>query len=239
VRIATHILADSIATRDAIVQEYGIDAGRITVAYPGYDSDLVPVRDPDVLAAVQARYGITSPYILFLSRIQPRKNVLRLVEAFARVLSRHPDLTLLLAGPKGWLAAPIEARVRELELEARVCFTGYIAEEDKAALISGARVFAYPSLYEGFGFPALEAQACGVPLLSSNSSSLPEVIGDGGLLVDPLDEDAIAAGLLCLLDDEELRQTLIERGCANLRRFSWSQTAKVVLGVIDRLLLDR
>lgn len=237
-RIATHILADSIATREAIVREYGVDAAKITVAYPGYDSDLAPVRDQETLSAVQARYGITAPYILFLSRIQPRKNVLRLVNAFAQVLSRHRDLTLVLAGPTGWLASPIEARIRELGIETRVCFPGYIAEKDKAAMISGARVFAYPSLYEGFGFPALEAQACDVPLLTSTTSSLPEVVGDGGLLVNPLDENAIAKGLLRLLEDENLRQTLITRGRANLQRFSWTGTARTVMDVIDWMLLD-
>ena len=239
VRIATHILVDSIATRDAIVREYGVDADKITVAYPGYDAALAPVHDQDELAAVQARHSINTPYILFLSRIQPRKNVLRLINAFAQVLSRQPDLTLVLAGPSGWLTAPVAVRIRELGIEARVYLPGYIAEEDKAALISGARVFAYPSLYEGFGFPVLEAQACEVPLLASNTSSLPEVVGDGGLLVNPLDEDAIAAGLLRLLEDEDLRRTLIARGCANLKRFSWAQTAQTVADVIERLLLDR
>ena len=236
VRVATHILADSRATRDAIVREYGAGGDKITVVYPGYDSGLAPVRDQEALVAVQARYGIRPPYVLFLSRIQPRKNVLRLVNAFAQVLSRKPDLTLVLAGPRGWLASPIEARVRELGLEARVRFPGYIAAADKAALISGARVFAYPSLYEGFGFPALEAQACDVPLLASTTSSLPEVVGEGGLLVNPLDEDAIAAGLLRLLGDEDLRQTLIARGHANLKRFSWAQTARLVTDVINGLL---
>jgi glycosyltransferase involved in cell wall biosynthesis len=117
-----------------------------------------------------------------------------------------------------------------------VLFPGYVAEADKAALISGAQVFAYPSLYEGFGFPVLEAQACGVPLLASNTSSLPEVIGDGGLLVDPLDTSAIAAGLVRLLDDVVLRHDLIARGAANPHRFSWDATARIVLTVIEDLL---
>lgn len=236
VRVATHVLADSVATRDAIVREYGIDGSKITVAYPGYDGDLAPVRNGETLAAVRARYGINTPYVLFLGRIQPRKNVLRLVSAFSQALSRHPNLTLVLAGPVGWLASPIEAHVRELGLETRVLFPGYIDAADKAALISGARVFAYPSLYEGFGFPALEAQACDVPLLASTTSSLPEVVGDGGLLVDPLDEEAIAAGLLRLLEDEVLRRALIAHGRANLRRFSWAQTARTVMDVIEQLL---
>ncbi len=235
-RVADHILADSTATRDALVQEYGIAPSKITVAYPGYDSDLAPVRDATVLAAVRARYHIPGPYILFMGRMQPRKNLVRLIDAFAHLAPDRADLTLVLAGPAGWLAEPIRARVHGLGLEARVLFPGYIAEADKAALISGAQVFAYPSLYEGFGFPVLEAQACGVPLLASNTSSLPEVVGDGGLLVDPLDTSAIAAGLARLLDDVMLRRTLIALGSANLRRFSWEATARTVLTVIENLL---
>lgn len=233
--VASHILADSCATRDALMQEYGVTASKITVAYPGYDSDIAPVRDADVLAAVRARYAIPGPYILFMGRLQPRKNLVRLIEAFAHLTPGRPALTLVLAGPAGWLADPIRARVRELRLEARVLFPGYIAEADKAALISGAQVFAYPSLYEGFGFPVLEAQACGVPLLASHTSSLPEVVGEGGLLVDPLDETAIAEGLARLLDDVMLRRTLVALGSANLRRFSWEATARVVLSVMEDL----
>jgi len=234
VRIATHVLADSQATRDAIVEAYHVAPDKITVVYPGYDAALKPVCDPQALAAVRARYGIPGDYVLAIGRIQPRKNLTRLVNAFAQVLSQHPDLTLVLAGPTGWLAEPLLAHVRAQGLEQRVHFPGYIAEEDKAALISGARVFAYPSLYEGFGFPALEAQACETPLLASNTTSLPEVAGDGALLVDPLDEDAITQGLLRLLGDNDLRQTLVARGRANLGRFSWEKAAKKVLELLNR-----
>ncbi len=234
VRAATHILADSQATRDAIVEAYHVARDKITVVYPGYDAALKPVRDPQALAAVRARYGIPGDYLLALGRIQPRKNLTRLVNAFAQVLPQHPDLTLVLAGPPGWLAEPLLAHVRARGLERRVHLPGFVAEEDKAALISGARVFAYPSLYEGFGFPALEAQACETPLLGSNTTSLPEVAGDGALLVDPLDEDAIAQGLLRLLGDNDLRQTLVTRGRANLGRFSWGTTAETVSELINR-----
>lgn len=235
-RVATHILADSRATRDAIVEAYRVPAAKITIAYPGYDTDLAPVRDPAILRRVASRYGIHGDYILFVGRIQPRKNLSRLIAAFAQIAGAHPTLTLVLAGPHGWLVTPIADRVRELGLEGRVVFPGYIAADDKAALISGAQLFAFPSLYEGFGFPALEAQACGTPLLTSTTSSLPEVAGEGGWLVNPEDVNAIAAGMQRLLTDQALCAHLIARGFANLRRFSWAQTARQVCTVMEKLL---
>jgi glycosyltransferase involved in cell wall biosynthesis len=235
-RKATHILADSHATREALMQEYGTPADKITVVYPGYDSTLQAVHDPAILKTVQQRYGISDPYILYLGRIQPRKNLLRLVGAFAQLSSAHRDLSLVLAGPTGWLAAPIRARVQNLGLAHRVQFPGYVAESDKAALLSGARIFAFPSLYEGFGFPVLEAQACGVPVLTSNTTSLPEVAGDGALFVDPRDENAIAAGLRELLESASLRQDIIQYGAENLQRFSWKKTAHTVAELMKALV---
>jgi glycosyltransferase involved in cell wall biosynthesis len=235
-RVASHVLADSQATRDDLVAAYGVPAGKVTVAYPGYDADLAPVRDPQALARVRERYAIAAPYVLFLGSIQPRKNLARLVRAFARVLDRHPELTLVLAGKEGWLAQPIHAQVDELGLVERVRFTGYVAEEDKAALLSGACLFAFPSLHEGFGFPVLEAQACGAPVLTSATSSLPEVAGNGALLVDPEEEEDIARGMVRILDDEALRRRLVAAGFHNLERFSWEGTAKVVAGIMESLL---
>ncbi|MGC9522671.1 MAG: glycosyltransferase family 4 protein [Anaerolineae bacterium] len=236
VRVASHILADSEATRAAILSTYHVKADRVTVVYPGYEPDLAPVRDPEAIEATKHRYGIHGPYILFVGRIQPRKNLTRLIEAFAGLLPHHPEISLVLAGPTGWLSEEIEARAQAEDVRGSVLFTGYIAPEDKAALISGARLFAYPSLYEGFGFPALEAQACGTPLLTSTTSSLPEVAGEGALLVDPEDVAALTAGLGQLLDDEALRKELIKLGYENLRRFSWRAAAEQTMDIIAKLL---
>ncbi len=236
VRRASHVLADSSATREAIVEAYGTPPEKISVLYPGYQPDLQPVRDRGVLDRVRERYGISGRYILFVGRIQPRKNLARLIEAFAALAPAYADLTLVLAGPSGWLAEPIIARAEALGLRDRVRFPGYIAIEDKAALISGAQLFAYPSLYEGFGFPILEAQACGTPLLASTTSSLPEVAGEGGLLVSPEDVEAIADGLRRLLEDTELRSELVKRGYLNLSRFSWAKAAQQASKVMEALL---
>lgn len=238
--VASHVLADSNATQDALVEAYGISRDKITVVYPGYDAALRPVRaarNPERLHAVRARYGLAEgPYVLSLGRIQPRKNLVRLIKAFDQISAHHPTLQLVLAGPMGWLARPIREHVAALGLQGRVLFPGYVAEEDKAALISGAVVFAFPSLYEGFGFPVLEAQACDVPVLTSTTSSLPEVAGDGALLVDPMDTSAIAQGLLRLLTDADLRQSQISYGRSNLERFSWQKTAHRVHALIEQLL---
>jgi glycosyltransferase involved in cell wall biosynthesis len=218
------------------VTAYGIPSAKITVVYPGFDAALEPIHDAQALAEVRARYGISGDYILFIGRIQPRKNLTHLIEAFARIAAVDQGLTLVLAGPQGWLSEPIVAQVGARGLTGRVSFPGYVAAEDKAALISGARLFAYPSLYEGFGFPVLEAQACGTPLLTSTTSSLPEVAGEGGLLVDPQDVDAIAEGLDRLLQDVELRKRLVARGFENLKRFSWTRAAQQVSHIIEVLL---
>ncbi len=235
---AAHVLADSQATRDDLVRFTGVPADKVTVVYLGRDETLAPVEDPARLAAVQQRLGIRSdgrsqPYILHVGTLQPRKNLVRLVEAFAQIRERQPGLLLVLAGQRGWLADPIYQRVADLGLQEHVRFPGFVDDADLPALLSGAACFAFPSLHEGFGFPVLEAQACGAPVLAANSSSLPEVAGDGALLVDPLDTAAIAAGLLRLIEDEALAGRLQAAGFANLRRFSWQRCAEQTLAVLE------
>lgn len=232
-RVATHILADSQATRNDLIREYGADPERITVVYPGVDENLRRVDDVAVLAVTRVKYGIPGEYVLYVGTLHPRKNLVRLIEAFAALQSEA--VNLVIAGQKGWLYDNIFARVRELGLAERVFFTGYVADADLAALLSGARVFAFPSLYEGFGFPVLEAMACGVPVVCSHASSLPEVAGDAALLVDPLDPTAWAAALERALIDEELRADLVRRGYAQARRFSWRRAAGETLQVLERI----
>ena len=232
VRAASHILADSQATRNDLVGEYGADPARITVVYPGVDKTLRHVDDSAAIAAVREKYGIHGEYVLYVGTLHPRKNLVRLIEAFSLLKS---GVKLVIAGQKGWLYDRIFARVQELGIEQRAIFTGYVADADLPALLSGARVFAFPSLYEGFGLPVLEAMACGVPVVCSNVSSLPEVAGDAALLVDPLDTGAWVAALERALTDEELRAELIRRGYAQVRRFSWRRAAEETLKVLERV----
>ena len=230
-RVAVHVLADSQATRADLVARYGTPPEKITVAYPGRDEALAPARDPAAVEAVKARYGIDGRYFLYLGTLQPRKNLSRLIAAFGRLRS---DAVLVLAGKRGWLYQDLFAQVRRLGLEGRVHFPGYVPDDDKAILLSAALAFVFPSLYEGFGLPVLEAQACGCPVVASATSSLPEVAGDAALLVDPTDVEGIAVALERVAADPALRATLIERGFSNVRRFSWDACARTVLGAIEQ-----
>jgi glycosyltransferase involved in cell wall biosynthesis len=230
--VASHILAVSEATKADLVASYGTPPEKITVAYHGCDETLIPIRDPARIAATKTRYGIAGDYFLYLGTLQPRKNLARIVAAFASVESKA---TLVLAGQHGWLYGDLFNQVHHLGLGNRVLFPGYVHDEDKAALLSGALAFVFPSLYEGFGLPVLEAQACGCPVITSTTSSLPEVTAeDAALFVDPQNSAAIATAMQRTADDPTLRETLVERGFINVRRFSWATCAQTVLDVIER-----
>jgi glycosyltransferase involved in cell wall biosynthesis len=239
-RSARRVLADSEATRRDLVELYRVPEAKIDVVYPGRDESLAPVKDPLLRDTVQARYRCRTPYILYLGTLHPRKNLVRLVQAFARLRARASEteyplnrLQLVLAGQKGWLYHEIFAQVRELGLEDLVILTGYVADEDLPALLSGAEAFAFPSLYEGFGFPVLEAMACGVPVVCSSTSSLPEVAGDAALLVEPRQVEAIASALFRLLTEPDLRRELVQRGFAQTQRFSWRRCAQETMAAFD------
>jgi glycosyltransferase involved in cell wall biosynthesis len=235
-RLAAHIIADSQATCRDLVDQYQADPKYISIVYPGYDESLHRIEDPETVAAARSRYGIQTTYLLYLGTLQPRKNLVRLLEAFARLQLPTADTQLVLAGKKGWLYDELFARVKRLGLEERVIFPGYVRDEDKAALLSGAAALVYPSLYEGFGLPVLEGMACGTPVLTSNVSSLPEVAGQAALLVDPLDVESIASGMRQIVTDDDLRRRLIEEGYQQIHKFSWVEAAHQVLQVLESVV---
>jgi len=243
-RAATRVLADSEATKADLIREYGTPAGKIVVVHPGRDDSLRRVEDRAAIAAVKTKYGISRDYLLHIGTLHPRKNLACLVEAFATLNSKlktqnsklkthNPQLVI--AGKKGWLYSEIFSRVKAMGLVDRVVFTGYVAGDDLPALLSGAQLFVFPSLHEGFGLPVVEAMSCGVPVVCSNTSSLPEVAGDAALLVDPLDTQALAAAMARLLTDESLRADLIARGFRQAERFSWPRAARQVMDLIEEL----
>lgn len=231
------VIADSEATCQDLSRFYGVPSSKIVVVYPGIDPHLAPVRDPQYVDRVCRQYGIETPYLLYLGTLQPRKNLQRLIEAYVQSDVRAQ---LVLAGKAGWLSEPILQKISQYigragttDAASRIRLTGYVAEEDKAALLSGATALLYPSLYEGFGFPILEAQVCCTPVLCGDNSSQPEVAGDAALMVAADDTQAIASGIQRLVQDEPLRARLVHDGKKNAERFSWKRSAEQVMDVLE------
>ena len=237
VRVSTQIIADSQATKDDLVSFYGAAPDRIHVVHLAPEPDLKPESDPTRIANVRSSYGIPADaaYILHIGTIHPRKNLGRLVDAFSLLRQRLPErkLHLVLAGGMGFEGDVLRRKVQEMGLDEHVRFTGFARVHDIPALYSGAVCYALPSLNEGFGFPALEAQVCGTPLVCARSSSLPEVAGEGALTFDPFDVEDMANAIGRVLVEPELRRELIQKGRANVKRFSWEKTARETLQVLE------
>jgi glycosyltransferase involved in cell wall biosynthesis len=238
-RAATHLIADSEATKRDLIKHCQAPPDKISVVYPGYHPSFVPERDRNRLEAVRKRYHIPASYVIYVGTLQPRKNLRALLDAFAAVAQQDRGVHLVIAGKKGWLYEPLFGRVQQLELGKRVHFTGYVPQEDLPALISGARLFVLPSLYEGFGMPVLEAMACGTPVICSNVSSLPEVAGDAAILVNPHETAELVRALQRLLYDDALRCNLAQKGLKQVTRFSWKRCAQETLTILQAAGTER
>jgi glycosyltransferase involved in cell wall biosynthesis len=228
VRRASYIVADSAHTALDLQRVWDVSPEKITVVQGATDHDrYFPITDQAQLNTVRACYGVgDAPYILAVSRIEPRKNFARLIRAFhqARHAAKLPH-RLIIGGRKGWLYDEIFATVQSLGLEQVVHFCGFVDEGDLPALYSGADFFAYPSLYEGFGLPIIEALACGTPVLTADNSCLPEAAGPGALYVNALDVESIAQGIVQLATDVALRHRLASAGRAYAQQFTWERSA--------------
>ncbi len=239
VRHAAAVVTPSENSRRDLLRLMPTDPGKVVVtplaAAPGLD------RTPDAesVARVRAQLGLPSQYVLSVGTLEPRKNVVRLIEAFERVAVQFPDVQLVVAGGKGWRDDDIVRVLRRPELRSRIVSVGYVTPEQLQVLYHQALVMAYPSLYEGYGLPVAEAMACGAPVLTSRGSSLDEVGGDAVLAVDPLDVAAIADGLARLLGDAALRDDLRTRGMARASQSSWVQTAEATRKVLARVAKPR
>jgi glycosyltransferase involved in cell wall biosynthesis len=242
-RSADAIITISECSRRDAVKLYGISPDRFQVIYEGVDARFRPMEQPETLEEMRCRYGLTGEYLLAVGTIEPRKNLSMMLDAFLEVKARpgRQDLRLVIVGKKGWLFREFFRRLAELGLDdgQQVVFPGYVADEDLPALYAGAACFVFPSLYEGFGLPVLEAMASGAPVVCSNASSLPEVAGDAALMVAPDDPGGFARAVERVLADGELRGELRARGLRRAAQFTWERTARETQGVYARVLDGR
>jgi glycosyltransferase involved in cell wall biosynthesis len=222
---ARRVIAVSSQTKEDIVEIYGIDPDRIDVTPLGVSEGLSPLSREE-RASFRVREGLTRPAILFLGTLEPRKNLPALLRAFD-LLASESDAELILAGAQGWLAGELNQALAGVRHRDRIRLTGFIPESELRLWLGAVDLFAFPSRYEGFGMPPLEAMACGTPVVASNVSSLPEVLGDAAILVDPERDDELAGAMLRVLNDRTLAGDLRRRGIDRAARFTWQETARL------------
>ncbi len=230
-RRADAIIAVSECTKRDAIRVYNIPPEKITVIYEAADPALHPETDASRIAQARARYANNQPFLLFVGVIEPRKNIIALVDALRLLRARGYPHRLLIAGRKGWLYQPTFDHVKRAGMENAVTFLDFIPDDDLRALFGACDAFVFPSLYEGFGLPPLEAMAAGTPVVCANTASLPEVVGDAALLVNPRDAGELANAIERVITDRALRDELRARGFAQAARFSWERAARETLTV--------
>jgi glycosyltransferase involved in cell wall biosynthesis len=232
IRRSRAVVAVSESTKNDIVDAYSVQASKVTVIPSGYDKNCrLMDRNSELLIEVQKRYKLPFKYILSFATFEPRKNLLSVIEAYEEFIKQNPDspYDLVLAGSPGWEKRALYTRIRTSILRSRIHAIGFVEDTEKPAVYNLASVFVYPSFYEGFGFPPLEAMACGVPVIVSHSSSLPEIVGEAGILIDPYRPQEIFDAFEAILKDKELHDTLRTRGLERCVRYSWARTSSEIL----------
>lgn len=236
VRRAAAIVVPSENTRRDLLRLLPTDPAKVVVTPLAAPPDIGEAPSPELVGQVRRDLGLPERYLLSVGTLEPRKNVVRLIEAFERIATEFGDVQLVIAGGKGWRDEDISRALRRPELKARIVSVGYVTPDQLKVLYHQALALCYPSLYEGFGLPVVEAMACGTPVLTSRGSSLDEVAGTAALAVDPLDVGAIAAGIRQMLADPELRQRMRVQGLARAGELSWQRTAEQTRQVITSVL---
>ncbi len=235
VRWSDQIIAVSQNTKRDAIQHLGVPEDKITVVYEAANAIFRPIDREEAREQVRRRYGVDGRFLLFVSTIEPRKNVPTLLRALKQLLECYKeDVHLVLAGGKGWLSEDAFALVEQLKLEKYVHFVGRVSSEDLLYLYNAAELMAHPAFYEGFGLPPLEAMACGLPVIVSNVASLPEVVGDAGLLIDPNNVDELTVSMWRVLNDPEARREMREKGLRQAARFSWERAATETAAIYRR-----
>jgi len=234
-RRATHIIAVSECTRRDLIAAYNLSPEKITTVYEAAAPRFTP-QSPETVTAARARYGLPDRYLLFVGTIEPRKNLPRLLAAFEAVRAEGLSDGLVIVGKRGWLYDDFFARLEHSPARDAILLPGYVPDEDLPAVYAGAQALVFPSLYEGFGLPVLEAMACGTPVVASNASSVPEVGGDAAFYFDPVDVDAMIEAIRRLLRDHELQDGARVQGLARAAEFSWGMSAANTEAVYDAVL---
>lgn len=233
---SAHVITISQSSKKDIVGTYKISENKVTVAYPGYDDRIFRIiKDTGEIEKIQRKYKISGNYIIYIGTVQPRKNLLRLISSIKKI----DDIKLVVVGKirgkgkQGWMNEEILEEPKKLGIEEKIIFTDFVPVEELPLLITGSKAFILPSLWEGFGIPILEAMACGVPVITSNVSSLPEVVGDAGLLVNPESETQIEQAIRLLVTDKKLHDKLSKRALEQVKKFSWQKMAEEVIKVLE------
>lgn len=225
---ADKIITDSKSTKEDLIFYFKIPDEKIKIIPLGVDEKFKLI-DSSTVRKFKNNYNLDFPFILYVGTLEPRKNIPTLLKAFSILRSRNLNYKLVIAGEKGWKYKAIFDTISDLNLQNDVIFTGYVSDDDLPLLYNAADLFVYPSLYEGFGLPPLEAMACGTPVITSNTSSLPEVVGDAGILLDPVDIEGLANSIHNVLFDNELKQNIVRKGLERSKMFNWEKCARETL----------
>jgi glycosyltransferase involved in cell wall biosynthesis len=233
VRKAKRVLTISQASRRDIIDHFHISSDKIIVTYLAASPDFKEIHDKSFLDSVRVRHGLPDKYILFVGSIEPRKNLVGLINAFDKIRAKI-DHKLVIVGGSGWRNSDVYETIENTHLGKSILFTGYVTHDDLVAIYNLAEAFVFPSFYEGFGIPPLEAMACGVPVITSSAASLPEVVSDAAIQVDPYDTGALADAIYRIIHDRALRDELIRKGFSRVKQFSWHLTAEETLRALSQ-----
>ncbi|XRP97070.1 glycosyltransferase family 4 protein [Methanocaldococcus sp. 16A] len=233
-KVTDKIIAISHHTKNDIIKHFKIPEDKIRVIHLAANENYRPLKENEI-NKIKQKYNLNDPFILYVGTLEPRKNILNLLKAFYKLKKQGIKHKLVITGKKGWKYRNIFELIDKLNLQKEVIFTGYVPDEDLPGLYNAADLFVYPSLYEGFGLPPLEAMACGTPVITSNTSSLPEVVGDAGIMVNPYDVDELAKAMYEVLTNDGLREELSKKGLERAKLFSWKKCAEEHLKVYEEV----
>lgn len=233
--VANHLISDSESTKKDLISYYKVPREKITVIPLAADPMYRPLPDQDK-EKIRRKYSLFHPFILYVGTIEPRKNISSIFEAFAQIQGKNPGIELVIVGKKGWYYEEIFQRLYQLHITDKVRFLGYVPLTDLPALYNAATIFVYPSQYEGFGLPLLESMQCGTPVISSNRSSLPEIVGKGGNLINPDNPNELMSVIRQLLQNPEYYQEQRQYGLDRAKKFSWKKTAQQTYQVYEEIL---